>query len=436
MKNRVRDFARLSGVEATLISIFCIAFAIQYNSGSRSRLALAFLTVALVSVSKDITSRSLRLRWSLPCAILGWEFLALWFAQPCLGLLAGAVPFRAGILFCGIAACIVCVARSDRSRQVAFAIAVGAMFVVGVWVLRTTPKPPIDTYIVQQDGSAALFSGVNPYEIRFPDIYDAAFAKQVYGPGVSVNGRLTFGFPYPPLSLLLSSLGYLIGGDCRYANLAAICVATVLVAYARPSRLSFIAALLLLFVPRVFYVITMSWTEPVVIFLLSAVVFCLCRFPVAAPWVTGLLLAGKQYLMLVAPLLLGKWQEASKAALIAVLVTAPLALWNVAEFWQSVVLLQFRQPLRFDALTYMAQLAEYGIRLPGWLPFLLAAAVIAFALWKGTVTPSAKCHAIGFVLLVFFAFNKQAFSNYYFLVIGVLVCAVATAGNESIKKPT
>lgn len=436
MKNRVRYFARLSGVEATLISIFCIAFAIQYNNGSRSRLALAFLTVALASVSRGIVSGGLRLRWSLPCAILGWEFLALWFAQPCLGLLAGAIPFRAGILFCGVAAWIVCVARSDRSRQVAFAIAVGTMFVIGVWVLRTTPKPPIDTYVVHQDGSAALFSGVNPYEISFPDIYDAAFAKQVYGPGISVNGRLMFGFPYPPLSLLISSLGYLIGGDCRYAHLAAICLATVLVAYARPSRLSFIAALLLLFVPRVFYVIAMSWTEPVVIFLLSAVIFCICRVPAATPWVTGLLLAGKQYLVLVAPFLLSKWQEASKAVLIAVLVTAPLALWNVSEFWHSVVLFQFGQPLRLDALSYMAQLANYGIRLPAWLPFLLAAAVIAFAWRNGTVTPSAKCHAIGFVLLVFFAFNKQAFCNYYFLVIGALVCAVATARNESIKKLT
>jgi hypothetical protein len=35
---------------------------------------------------------------------------------------------------------------------------------------------------------------------------------------------------------------------------------------------------------------------------------------------------------------------------------------------------------------------------------------------ENPVTPSAKCHAIGFVLLVFFAFNKQAFCNYYFLV--------------------
>jgi len=307
------------------------------------------------------------------------------------------------------------------------------MFVVGVWVLRTTPKPPIDTYIFHQDASAALFSGINPYEIRFPDIYDAAVAKQVYGPGISVNGRLTFGFPYPPLSLLLSSLGYLFAGDCRYAHLAAICVATVLVAYARPSRLSFIAALSLLFVPRLFYVITMSWTEPVVIFLFSTAVFCLCRFPRAAPWATGLLLAGKQYLILVAPFLLGKWRDAWKAALIAVLVTAPLAFWNVVEFWQSVVLLQFRQPLRFDALSYIPQLAQYGVRLPAWLPFFLAAVVIAFAQRKGTVTPSAKCHAIGFVLLVFFAFNKQAFCNYYFLVIGALACAVATAGNESIK---
>jgi hypothetical protein len=196
--------------------------------------------------------------------------------------------------------------------------------------------------------------------------------------------------------------------------------------------LSFAVALSLLFTPRVFYVIAMSWTEPVLVFLIAAVVFCHCRFPGTGPWVTGLFLAAKQYLFLVAPSLLRKWREVPKAALAAILVTAPLALWNVSEFWRSVVLVQLMQPRRSDALSYMSVLADHGILLPTWVPFVLAVAALVFAARKGEATISAKCNAAGFVLLLFFIFNKQAFCNYYFLVIGVMACAAAT-GTANVK---
>jgi hypothetical protein len=234
------------------------------------------------------------------------------------------------------------------------------------------------------------------------------------------------------VSLLISSLGYLLAGDCRYAHLAAICLAALLLAYARPGRLSFVAALLFLFTPRVFFVLEQSWTEPVVVFLLAATIFCRCRFPRAAPWATGVLLAGKQYMIFTAPALLKKWRDVPKAAIAGVLVTAPLALWNLTEFFRSTVIVQFAQPFRLDALSYMAQLGRYGIRIPGWVPFLLTAAAIVFVVRKAPATTTAISSAVAFVLIVFFVFNKNAFCNYYYLIIGALACAIATA---DVKTP-
>ena len=89
-------------------------------------------------------------------------------------------------------------------------------------------------------------------------------------------------------------------------------------------------------------------------------------------------------------------------------------------------------PRRSDALSYMSALADRGILLPGWTPFVLAAAAIVFAVRKGEASISAKCNAMGFALILFFIFNKQAFCNYYFLVIGVLACAAAT-GTASVQ---
>ena len=74
-----------------------------------------------------------------------------------------------------------------------------------------------------------ILKGTNPYTITFPDVIGAEW----YGPGVSVNGRLRFGYPYMPLTLLMSLPGYLVAGDVRCSHLAAMVGAAALIAYAR-----------------------------------------------------------------------------------------------------------------------------------------------------------------------------------------------------------
>jgi hypothetical protein len=58
----------------------------------------------------------------------------------------------------------------------------------------------------QQTGAAALLAGENPYEDRYPNLYEGH--PEFYGPGVvDANKHLTVGLPYPPLSLLLTLPG-------------------------------------------------------------------------------------------------------------------------------------------------------------------------------------------------------------------------------------
>jgi hypothetical protein len=423
---------RVTANEATIASLFFISAAIQWNEGYLSRVSLAAVTLGLAFCTWGFLSDDRRLRWPLPYLVLGWEFGALLFSRPSAGLAADALPFRAGILFCAAAAFAVCVVENRLWRQVAFGAAVAGLFATGAWMLRSTPVPAIDVYNLHQEASAALFSGANPYEIRIPDIYPPDVSPWLYGPGISVNGRLTVGFPYPPVSLLISSLGYLLAGDCRYAHLVAICAAALLLGYARSSKLGFVASLLFLFTPRVFFVLEQDWSETVVAFLLAITVFCRCRFPAAAPWATGLLLAGKQYMIFTAPALLRKWREVPRAACAAFVVTAPLALWNVAEFVRSTVIFHLAQPFRLNALSYMAQLRRYGIHLPIWVPFLLTVAAMVFVVRRAPATTTAISSAVAFLLIAFLICNKAAFCNYYYLVIGALAAAIATA---DVKTP-
>ena len=212
----------------------------------------------------------------------------------------------------------------------------------------------------------------------------------------------------------------------------------------RQARATF-AATLLLFTPRGFFVLEASWTEPFLVLLLCAAIYAASRARGAlrtdqsslAP-VLGALCAAKQYLILLAPIipLLAHrrdraWRLLFAAAAIATALTLPLALWDVSAFVRSVVTLQFHQPFRPDALSYLVPLASAtGVQPPTWVGFVFVAPAIALALWRCPRTPGGFALGVAFVFFVFFAFNKQAFCNYYYFVIGALCCAIAAGAHS------
>ena len=310
---------------------------------------------------------------------------------------------------------------------------VAVHFVLGVWMIRHSPFPLIDVNMFHRDAITALRHGVDPYGITFPDIYGPA---RYYGPGISVDGRLQFGFPYPPLSLLLAWPGKLLGGDHRYAQLVAIQLAAGLMAFARPKGFGPIAAVLYLTTPRIFFVLQQSWTEPFVVLGIAAVVFVACRYTRAVPWLFGGFIALKQYLVFALPaaLLLLRWpvnRDESRrlyggAAIVAAAVTLPFFAWNPVAFWKSVVTLQLYQPFRPDALSVLAWWVDLGHAQPSpMVPFVVVAVTSAVAVWRLPRTPAGFGAATAVTFLAFFAFNKQAFCNYYFFVIGALAVTLA-----------
>jgi hypothetical protein len=313
-----------------------------------------------------------------------------------------------------------------------FPVAVAVHVVVGLWVIGSSPAPVIDVYVFQRDASAALLAGENPYTVRYPDIYGTD--RGFYGPGLSQDGWLTFGFPYFPLSLLLVVPGHLLAGDFRYAHLAATTLAGLLMAGARPGSVALGAAALYLFTPRVFFILEQGWTEPLLVLLLAASLYCAVRSPPVAPFVFGLFVAVKQYLVFAAAMgwLLGRASERSEwrflaiGAAAATAVTLPFALWDLGPFVYSVVTLQFHQPFRPDSLSILAWIATRGgPLLPGWTAFAAALPALTLAFWRGSRTPAGYAASVALVYFVFFAFNKQAFGNYYLFVVGALCCAVA-----------
>ena len=87
---------------------------------------------------------------------------------------------------------------------------------------------------------------------------------------------------------------------------------------------------------------------------------------------------------------------------------------------------QFLQPFRIDSLSYLAWYARItGSQPAAWVGFAAMLAAMVLVLWRAPRTPAGFAAGGATILFAFFAFNKQAFCNYYFVVLGALWCAVA-----------
>ncbi|MCY0996977.1 hypothetical protein OWM54_07450 [Myxococcus sp. MISCRS1] len=326
-------------------------------------------------------------------------------------------------------------------RKVGVPALLGVYLLLGLWILRHAPSPHIDVLVFQVQGADELLRGQNPYAMTFPNIYGHG---HWYGEGLVRDGRLLFGFPYPPLSLMFATLGRALATDPRHAQLVATALAAGLMAWTRGGRLGAGAAALYLLTPRGFFVLEQSWTEPFLVLLLSATVFCAVRFPRALPYVFGLTLAIKQHTVFLLPLALlllpeprqQLWGFLWRAAATALAVSLPFALPDPKAFFHSVVALHIHQPFRVDSLSYLAAWVAKGHPTPPlWIPFAAVAAALGLSLWRAPRTPAGFAAATALTYATFFAFNKQAFCNYYYFVVATLCLAVAATRLPSAPTP-
>lgn len=428
--------------------------ALQRQNGFYDEVALAWLTAALVvtglgtvGTGADRATIGATALVNLLTAGALAQFAALLLEAPAAHLRvpgpAELWPFQAGIV---AAAALVVVGRLPVPvlARLWFPALLVLHAALGVWVLTLSPDPPIDVVTVHREALAALARGDNPYAITFPNIYgsDTGF----YAPDMVEGDRVGFGFPYPPLSLLLAAPGALLAGDYRYANLGAMTIAAAAIGYCVRTPAAGLAASIFLFTPRAFFVLEQGWTEPLVVMLLAVAVFGAVR---ARPWLPlalGGLLVVKQYMALALPFAFFLSSESAwrprlgmlrRAALVAAVCTAPFVVWDLAAFVRSVVTLQFYEPFREDSLSYLSLLQRrLGAPPPVWLGIPPVAAAAALVWWKGRWTPDGFAAGLGFVAFVAFAFGKKAFCNYYFFVIGALCVAAAALSAASASTAT
>ena len=415
--------------------------AVWFNNGALHPIAILFVGISIaIAAIATVASRkdSLPLPSWTPRLVLwvalGIQLVLLQLASPGVYISASGPEWQMFSAVLAVATFLSGCALSDNRifPGSCFALTILAFVFLALWVVQFSPSPQIDVFLFQQEGARALLSGTNPYEIRTPNIYGHS---HFYGPDVVRDGTLEFGFPYFPLSLLAVLPGYLLG-DPRIAQVLFVATTGLVFSLLQPGPLGRGIALLYLFSPRTLFVVEQSWTEPLIVFLASMVALASKKSPLAIAPAFGILLAAKQtmvWMPFLFPLLVhGKFRarlrEFGITLGIAGMVTLPFFLWNPLEFWRSVVEWQFIQPFRKDALSFAALFnATTGNTFPSYLPFIASLACIALALWKSNRSPAGWAMSACLVYLVFFAMNKQAFCNYYFMVVGLACLAAASA---------
>ena len=113
-----------------------------------------------------------------------------------------------------------------RLRTVGIVALIAGHALAGADVICRTKAPFIDVFYFQQESTAALLHGQNPYGVRYRNIYGAG--TDYYSAEISDGEFLTVSHPYPPLTLLMALPARLLG-DVRWAHLAAMELAGILI---------------------------------------------------------------------------------------------------------------------------------------------------------------------------------------------------------------
>ncbi|HEX2571656.1 MAG TPA: hypothetical protein VH877_19000 [Polyangia bacterium] len=451
------------GLPALALGLGALALgqALQVSNGHVDPVAIRWLSLALALALVGVVRPRLPWRGSqgprggwerlVDLALTGgalWQLWQLGQGPPAVALTHVSAArlhfFYGGFVVAAALVCLVWVPRLQWAAGVGLLL---VHFGLGAVLIGSGVDPHIDVYMIHRESLAALLDGRNPYTLTFPNIYSSTV---MYGPEQLAGGRLNFGYCYPPLSLFLGLPGHLLG-DYRYSLLGAMTLSGAMlmdlgrgrgsVGTARTMRTGTLAAAALLYTPRIFYVLEHGWTDSLVACLLVATIWTAVRAKRLLPVVLGLFVAAKQYTFLGLPalglLLPGRrpaaeqWRLVVVAVLVAAGVTLPLMLWDVRRFVWDVLVLQFYSPFRADALSYLAWVARTsGHRLPSLVGFLALVPVLGLGLWRGARTPAGGAAVVGCTYLVFFAFNKQAFANYYFFCLTALLAAVSAAAVE------
>ena len=280
----------------------------------------------------------------------------------------------------------------------------------------------------------ALGAGRSPYNITIENLYTPEQTPLYYGPDVVAEGRVVYGFPYLPAVLLLDLPAHLLA-DAVWMHLALLLVALGLAWRLTTDQLGRAAVVTLALSPTMPVLIVNYWIEPVLIGLVALTVWGLAR---GRSWAIvvglGLLFSSKQYALFFLPAVWPVLRRAGfrcvlVAGVVAAVILAAFVVLDPGAFYRSAVELQFKQPFRDDAVSFLPALRAAVGDFPSWmlavLPFggFVVSGIVALRTSPG---PTAFALCVGLGLLASVVLSKVGFVNYFMLIGAALLLAGIT----------
>lgn len=426
-----------------LVAVVSIGQAIQISNGALHPAAIKHIGVALCALVLGVAfSQARGPLWLERWGIVALGGLSAVFQLQQLGsgppaMYLRAVPFGeyAAVLIVYAALSAALFAKGPWLGRLHGLAWLASFWALGAWLIKASPSPMIDVFTWTNHALTALAGGSDPYAIWMPNPYHHTLW---YAPNTADAEWVHLGFPYPPLSLMISWVGWFFGGDMRWANLGLLALAGATMRWSR-GPFGPVAAVVLLTTPRILFILEQAWTDAYVVGLIGLVAWCARRAPRWTAVTFGLLLATKQYAVFLVPLgfllIPPPWDRKRvlrfilEAVAAGTLVTLPWILWNPSGFMGS--LFVSGHPFRAESLSFLAYTAVDGkpiYPLSIQLVFVALAYVLIF--FRSARGPAGFALSSALVINVFFSFSKHAFCNHHFLALASAAVALAFVATD------
>lgn len=313
---------------------------------------------------------------------------------------------------------------STTARRIIYTLCLVGTAALGAVHVVSAAGVGFDVLFFHEAAADAISEGLSPYS-------DAVMVPN----GSPDSDEFIVGYPYPPATALSYSVSSWAFGDSRWTSLVGWLVVLGVIG-ARSLRiggddLPLGTMLVAASIPAWPLVLTTGWTESVSLALLALAVLTWAR-PRLSGALSGLFLGSKQYLVVASPFYVAnrvphRWTRAIWALVGAVVAFLPVLVWGVPDFIDAAVRFHLETPARPDGSSIVGLLAAFSVE---WVPpvwiMIVCVGAVTLALWSSITDPSEWLAAIGVTLTVALFFSSQAFTNYWFLIAGVVGLALAT----------
>ena len=398
----------------TLIGLGISAHDGEWSSWGLAALLSAFAMLLAVAASARAVGVPNRRMLSLPVAVC----LVAAVAHPAYRLMhvRGAGIVAVDVL----AAATVATAAATlllRNQARGWWIGAAAAAATGIVTILVVPDPHIDVWYLLQQSSDGLRHGQDMYRQHWQHSHGL---QAIY--------------PYLPWTTVLLAPFRWLASDVRAGLLLATLVTSWQLRRLAPAAPAALALLVLIH-PHWAFLIDQSWTEPLVLVLLTASLLAISRGR-AGLAVFGLAaaLACKQHVVLLLPLF-AVWpsfglRRTAQSAGLAFVAVLPWLVWSPHQFWHDAVKANLDLGVIPRALCIPSLLLRHDIAVGFWFTLLVLGAAYAAVLLRVQRSTSGLALGSALVLLALDLANKQSFFNHYTLPLGLLVVALAAAAQR------